>query len=146
MHLPVWQVLAQPDPAAHPRPQPPLAAPERAGGGYPAVASRASRTAVTARMCASRGSAGAVRGVAQAARGQPGPGQPRPRPARPEPGRLGVPGPPPEAVMARACGSLDAEHGGQLVELHAVHVGDEQQPRDVPSGKVRGRGRGGRAA
>ena len=58
MHLAVGDVLAQPGAAAHPGPQPPLAAPVAAGRGQVGTDSSASRTAVTARMCASLASAG----------------------------------------------------------------------------------------
>ena len=58
VHLAVREVLAQPDPAARPGAQPAFAAPERAGLLVAGGGLQRQPTAATARMCASRDSAG----------------------------------------------------------------------------------------
>ena len=66
--------------------------------------------------------------------GQPRPGQPDPRRARPEPGGLRVARLPPAGRDRARPGFADAENGGELIQLDAVHLGGEQQPGDVPAG------------
>jgi hypothetical protein len=127
----VRQVIPHAEPAA--RPDPPLAAPERAGplicrGGLQGQPDRGHGPDVR-----QPGRGGRHGGVTQAAGGQPGPGGPDPRRARAEPGRFGqAKVPPPDGDPAGPL-NRDPQDDGELVQLHSVHLGGEHQRIDVAS-------------
>jgi hypothetical protein len=136
MNLPVGYVLAEADPPADPRAQPPLAAPVRLGlpvagrrlQGQPDHGDRAD--------VREPGQRGRHRGVAQPARGQPAPGQPRPGRPGAEPGHVGVAEPPPAGHQPPRAVLAQIQQPGQQVELQPVHLRDEQQPAQVPLGEL----------
>ena len=81
--------------------------------------------------------------VVQAARRQPGAGQPDPGGAGPEPAGLRIPEPPPAGRGGAGTRNGAAEHDGQQVDLHGVHLGDEEHAVNVPVAEpARARARG----
>ena len=90
VHLPVGQVLAERDPAAHPGPQAALAAPVRSRGRVPRRGFQRHPDRGDGPQVRQPGQRGRRRPVRQAAGEETGPGQPDPRAARAEAGRVGV--------------------------------------------------------
>ena len=133
----VRQVIAQADPAV--RPYPPLAAPERPGapvrrGGLQCQPDRGDGPDVR------QPGRGRRHGdVPQAAGGQPGPGRPDPGRTRAEPGRIGQAEVPPPRGDPAGPLHRDPEHDGELVQLHAIHLGGEHQRVDVAPRQCRRR-------